>query len=66
MGQVYCCDCDHADRKGPSYNWMCLKCPRYGTGFVTRDLWDDDPPYERCNRVNQFGNCGWFKERKEE
>lgn len=60
--EVYCCDCDHAMRQGPSYAWMCQQAPRYGTGFVTRDKWDDDPPYERCIRINKSGNCRWFKE----
>ena len=58
--EVYCEDCDNALRQGPSYAWMCILAPRTGTGFCTRDLWDDDPPYYRCNTVNTHGNCAWW------
>ena len=58
---VYCESCDHARQDGPSYAWLCEKVPRYGTGFVTTTLWDKDPPYERCVRVNRHGNCRWWK-----
>ena len=58
--EVYCEACDMAQKKGPSYVWLCMMVPRAGNGFVTKDLWDDDYPYERCVRVNPFGNCRWW------
>lgn len=59
---VWCEGCDCAIRDGPSWRWLCLEAPRTGNGFVTRKHYDKDEPYERCVRVNEFGNCRWFTE----
>lgn len=58
---VYCESCDHSMRQGPSWTWLCLEAPREGNGFVTRKFYDKDAPYERCVKVNAFGNCRWWK-----
>ena len=63
--EIWCEGCDNAIKDGPSYAWMCLEVPRYGMGFVTKEKWDADPPYERCVKVNAFGNCRWFTEIRE-
>lgn len=67
MKNVWCCDCAHVEKKkGDSRYWLCMQAPRTGTGFVTKEFWDDDSPYERCNQVNRFGNCRWYEEEKDE
>lgn len=60
---IYCEDCEHVvEKKGPTYIWLCIKAPQPLQGFVTKEWWDDDPPYYRCKDVNRFGNCAWFKQ----
>ena len=61
---TYCRDCQNVEsgtRKQPPYRWRCLKHPRLeGFGFVTPDLWDDEPPFLRCVDVNG-GACVLFE-----
>ncbi len=61
MGEVtYCEDCDHMDpwsRKGNSRYALCTKFPRMtGAGFVSKDKFDKDSPYNYCNAIN-LGHC---------
>ncbi len=50
------------DSKGsPPWRWMCAKHKRLdGFGFVTRDTWDEAPPFLYCNNVNG-GVCPLFE-----
>ena len=59
---VYCQDCKHADKTGPTWSWLCRKHPsQQGFGFVTREWWDKDAPFLRCKDVNA-GSCPLFEE----
>lgn len=53
---TWCDDCEHvepASRKQPPWRWLCLKNPRLeGFGFVTREKWDDFPPFLYCKDLN--------------
>lgn len=65
---TYCDDCEHMhpdSRGGPSYRAMCLKFPRQGpaSGFVSRSIWDSDPPYGYCKDIN-LGNCPCFETKR--
>ncbi len=66
---TYCEDCKHMhsdSRKLPSYRAMCSKFRRLGgTGFVTKEYWDKDPPFMLCKDING-GACPIFQERKQE
>ena len=61
---TYCADCAHRHQVGRSdapYRWLCTKHPRLeGFGFVTKDKWDDMPPYLFCKDVNG-GMCPLFE-----
>lgn len=63
-----CENCEHMhpdSRKGPSYRAMCMKQPRLlGTGFVTAEHWDRDPPFMYCKDING-GACSMFEQRRE-
>lgn len=63
---TFCQDCKHLyEKKGPSWTWLCtrFKCVG-GEGFVTREHWDDDPPYRKCRDINKHGVCPLYEERK--
>lgn len=66
--KIYCRTCDYrhnADKDGPTYTWLCSLVPHTQRGYCSEETWDKDPPFRRCQEVNEFGNCGWFKQRKE-
>ncbi len=69
MNEITLCeDCQHMhpdSRNGPSWRAMCSKFPRLeGMGFVTRNIWDRDPPYMYCHNING-GACCVFEKRKQ-
>lgn len=57
---TYCSTCDNCLRvnpKDPPYRWLCQKFPRLdGFGWVTKDTWDDMPPYAYAKDINH-GLC---------
>lgn len=62
--RTYCADCKHVfkERKSdPPWRWMCVKHKRMdGFGFVTKDCWDDMPPFLYAKDVNG-GDCPLFE-----
>ena len=60
---TYCENCKHVfEKKGPTWTWLCMMHKRTtGQGFVTREFWDDDPPYLRCHTINH-GACPNYEE----
>lgn len=65
---TWCSECDGvhgATRKEPPWKWRCVNVPiPPGFGFVD-PTHSPDPPYERCSRVNQVGECEMFTKRRE-
>lgn len=65
---TFCEDCEHLhpdSRNGPAYRAMCAKFPRYyGHGFVSRKLWDRDPPFFLCSQINN-GHCPLFEPKRQ-
>lgn len=61
---TYCADCAHLYKAGKNdapQRWMCIKHKRAeGFGFVTKDTWDNAPPYLFCRDVNA-GFCPLFE-----
>lgn len=65
MTIVHCSQCDHvhgSTRKPERpWEWRCGRFPTpLGYGFVSPG-YAPDPPFERCDRVNAFGNCNRFE-----
>ena len=63
-----CVECEHCSKPSkstPPWLWLCREHKRLeGFGFVTRDTWDNAPPFLRCKDVNG-GACPLFETRKE-
>lgn len=60
---TYCEDCIHVhEKKGPTFSWLCMRfpCPN-SDGFVSKEKWDNDPPYRRCRDINKHGACPLFE-----
>lgn len=62
---TYCADCAHLYQVNPRdapYRWLCQKFKRMdGFGFVTKDKWDDMPPYAYCKDINHGACPLWQK-----
>ena len=65
---TFCAECDNmsrANKSDPPWRWLCLKFPRReGFGYVTRDTWDDFPPYAYAKDINH-GSCPLWTARRE-
>lgn len=66
---TYCNECDHLSpgtKSQAPYRWLCTKHPRHdGFGFVTREAWDDRPPFLYCKDVNA-GACPIYEPKRED